>query len=262
MTNKNKIVNKKNLEWFQHFTQVCDKHDIWYVVDNGTLLGTIRHKGVIPWDDDFDVRMTKESYEKLKNIFPTNCIDGTMTKDYPLIIPKFVPNNKNFLESNIFVDIFIIVPTIEWKVRNFRSFKNKLKFSMECVHTTWKPYAWYIYLLKIFTYPFKWMNTKMTYKTSLDILYEEKYTGFYTIDNPIDSIKINWINNFSFKRVLYKFENFKVWVPEEYEQILIDKYTINYMVPKKESRPFIHFNAVSIRYRTKEERKYINNLGD
>jgi len=43
---------------------LCAKHNIQYFVTGGTMLGAIRHKGFIPWDDDLDVGMTRANYEK------------------------------------------------------------------------------------------------------------------------------------------------------------------------------------------------------
>src|SRR5919206_1290658 len=43
---------------------LCSKHDIKYFLTGGTMLGAIRHKGFIPWDDDLDVGMTRANYEQ------------------------------------------------------------------------------------------------------------------------------------------------------------------------------------------------------
>ena len=53
------------LDLLSEFQRVCKLHDLKYSVCGGTLLGAIRHKGFIPWDDDIDVMMMRDEYEKL-----------------------------------------------------------------------------------------------------------------------------------------------------------------------------------------------------
>lgn len=53
------------LDLLHELDRVCRKNDITYYVDSGTLLGAIRHKGFIPWDDDADVIITRKEYERL-----------------------------------------------------------------------------------------------------------------------------------------------------------------------------------------------------
>ena len=56
----------------QQFHQLCEEHHLRYSLAYGTLLGAVRHKGMIPWDDDIDLTMPREDYEALCKLYPTN----------------------------------------------------------------------------------------------------------------------------------------------------------------------------------------------
>lgn len=58
------------LEMLTKFDEVCKKHGLTYWAGYGTLLGGVRHKGFIPWDDDIDVLMFRDDYEKFQAIAP------------------------------------------------------------------------------------------------------------------------------------------------------------------------------------------------
>ena len=78
---KRKKIWAISLDLLFKFDEVCRKFNIKYTLAYGSMLGLIRHKGFIPWDDDIDVFMTRTEYEKLKRI------KGEFSDPYYLQLP-------------------------------------------------------------------------------------------------------------------------------------------------------------------------------
>ena len=62
------IIQSKIIELLRLFIDVCENNDLTYYALGGTLLGAVRHKGFIPWDDDIDLGMPRADYELFKQI--------------------------------------------------------------------------------------------------------------------------------------------------------------------------------------------------
>lgn len=103
------------------FDEYCQLHDLRYYLAYGTLIGAIRHKGFIPWDDDVDVVMPRKDYEKLLEINPTlrngqyKLITPKNRADWPYLFSKLVDTNTLMEESTyksgkigVYIDIFPI----------------------------------------------------------------------------------------------------------------------------------------------------------
>ena len=65
---KRKKVWAVELEMLERFDQVCKMHGLTYWAFYGTLLGAVRHQGFVPWDDDIDLVMFRDDYERLKTV--------------------------------------------------------------------------------------------------------------------------------------------------------------------------------------------------
>ena len=81
----------KNLEIYEVLLDFCNKNKLKIFFCGGCLIGTLRNGGFIPWDDDIDVFMPRDDYEKLKELWPKK---GD-TKSYELVIPSKDNYTKN-----------------------------------------------------------------------------------------------------------------------------------------------------------------------
>lgn len=101
--------------------KICDAECIQYFIIGGSALGAVRHGGFIPWDDDFDVGMTRENYDRFLEVAPQKLSPAFFLQCYktdsatPFYFTKVRINNTKFVESycqeidmnhGIFIDVF------------------------------------------------------------------------------------------------------------------------------------------------------------
>ncbi|MEO1958049.1 MAG: LicD family protein [Nautiliaceae bacterium] len=118
-----KKLQGKILEIMKFIDKVCKENNIKYAIMGGTALGAIRHKGFIPWDDDLDIFMTIEEYEKFKKAFNKLNQDKFVLQEWRVVdeyleYAKVRMNGTTFIEEafkdkkdlhqGIYVDIMIL----------------------------------------------------------------------------------------------------------------------------------------------------------
>lgn len=113
-------VQLTQLEILREVDRVCRENDIRWFLCCGTLLGAVRHQGFIPWDDDLDIGMLRQDYEKFCRLAPEKmdqrfCVQSWYTEpDYPLPFGKVRMRNtvyveaksKIFRENGFYIDVF------------------------------------------------------------------------------------------------------------------------------------------------------------
>lgn len=121
------------LEICVYIDQFCQEHDIVYSLMGGSALGAKRHGGFIPWDDDLDIFMTPDNYEKFRKAFKEEgdkqrfyLQEYGLQKNGMVSCPKLRLNNTTYVEEltkdwhihqGIFVDIFLLHTCPENKIK-------------------------------------------------------------------------------------------------------------------------------------------------
>lgn len=115
-------IKKISLEIMKDIHRVCKENNIKYTLIGGSLIGAIRHKGIIPWDDDIDLAMKREEYEKFIRIYSKNhnnqyeILTNVKNKDYYYLFAKVIDKRTlvdeqtvlDIKDLGVFVDIFPI----------------------------------------------------------------------------------------------------------------------------------------------------------
>lgn len=276
-------VHKSILKIMDEIVRICDKHNIEYFLVGGTLLGAIRHKGFIPWDDDLDIGMFRSEYLRfievckyeLSNDFVLDCSE--VNSKYFLPFAKLRLKNTIYLEpgienyqgpQGIWVDIFpldnsdkqmsLILRVKSFYVNRIRreillrlNFNKKEKrlsrFDKTNIYKSLIKFVlcWWIYILKTDNLT-KLQQKIMQLNKNNHSQYLVNFGSRYGIKKQTMKREIYYpTNKMEFEGRLYK-------VPNDYEYIVKRLYGEKYMeLPPIEQR--VTHNPIKIKFEDGEE---------
>lgn len=112
-------IHKGTLTIYEKIVEICEELEINHFITYGTLLGAVRHKGYIPWDDDFDIMMFREDYDKFleycnnNETHPYKLINYNNDSQYTFAISRFcdlnyemVLDDGNPTNMGMFIDVY------------------------------------------------------------------------------------------------------------------------------------------------------------
>ncbi len=245
VTKEMKKVWQVELDLLSKFMEVCEKHNLTYFLISGSLIGVVRHQGFVPWDDDIDIGMSREDYNKLLKIsqeefknpyfFQTPYNDKIYRGHAQLrnsntsaILPSEIYASYN---QGIFIDIFPFDEYPKTKIQR-KIQKTRLHFLEKVMNSYIKP-------------KHESLKSKVFYSLIFPFVklfhYENVYRHYEKICSKYNGKGSNTISNIGFKygRDKYehpkeyfkkdmltkaKFMNLEVVIPKEYDKILTRQY--------------------------------------
>lgn len=251
MPDVNEMMNKSDVKvlllyLLKHINKICEDANIPYYASAGTCLGAVRHKGLIPWDDDIDIMIERKYYdlfvEKASQFLESPVVIRTREND-PYFCCEYIKmcfEDDELGYSDLSIDVFFLDETNP-KRKFFRAMQNKIlrdlyfvkrfKVSKTKKGEHYVPNnifkRFYVSFLSLFL-SFKFIE-KIHKKT---MLAEKKDCEYW----------INWGSCYSYKKATYlkqsfgtpqklKYENTYIYAPEKPEIMLSQLYGSNYMTP-------------------------------
>lgn len=262
-----------------YYIKICEKLGLTYTALGGTLLGAIRHKNFIPWDDDVDFGMPRPDYEILVNYlikhenktFPFKNFKNSDIKTYfsrieskkAKIIDHSAEKND---ERNAWIDIFpldgmpnnkLFLRAHQFDLLRLRLLLQYSQFSdIVNVSLTERPAIEKVFIkLGQIIRPEKFLNTHKI-MTKLD-----KKLKKYSYEKS--TFAVNFMGAYKFREmfdrrvyddlILYDFDDIKLFGPRKYDLVLSQLYGKNYMLPPSKMVMNKHFTEIIISSEEEQE---------
>lgn len=275
-----KTIQDIQLEILIEFDKICRQNNIKYQLFAGTLLGAVRHKGFIPWDDDVDVCMLREDYKKFLKVCNTELDNKYFLQTYETdkrYIHSFARIRKNNtlavqeiyseidMHYGIFIDVFpldnVSPNTIKGKLqrfiiypfRNIKRYKiKKRSLNSSTIYKKWVKLMIY-YSLKLFS-----IKTLNKLETRIACIFEKEKTTYIT---TLTDAGINEYYRYMSKRdefynvVEIEFEGKMFLAPRNYEEVLNKNFGDYMSLPPLEDR-IPHHGLIEVSSNAKSETEF------
>lgn len=229
-------IHAELIEQLRDITGVCKKHGIRYNLMCGTLLGAVRHKGFIPWDDDVDLLMTREEFTKFREVYPKEC-DPRFTLTY---LDTWTPRvmNQDEEKAAAFTDLFILdsLPTPGLR-RRLYFFKLHLLQGMMKKNVDYSRFNWKYRLLLHGTHllglPFSYATKAKWYER---VSKKNPPSVDLCMSNGAFELMMHVWHPDQFERLIEAdFEGVPCLIPARYDEVVTILFGSDYMTPPPES---------------------------
>ena len=194
---------KELIKLLTEFTNICKEKNLWYSMDDNSLLGVVRHTGFVPWIEKVKVMMSIDSYAKLAKIFMDRVVDSSIDPSLKNNLKGYFVNDKNdILIPQPFIEIRILVPTIHNKIKTFRR---------HCLIKRIK-------------------HGRMNTKSAINALNDKLFEGYMALESKRQVLNNSWIQVLSWETVVKDFAGIKVNVIKEYDVILKEWFGEEFMI--------------------------------
>lgn len=252
---------------YKEIHKICSENELNVILVGGSLLGAIRHNGFIPWDDDFDLAMSRKDFEKLKILF-----DKILGNKYELLAPNYKGNAKqrfpqilirntklttlheirDDIRKEMRIDIFIIENVPENKI--YRYLKGYVCNALMYIAGLVQSYEWKNDVLEQFLS--QTVDGAKFYKKRLKIgrlfSFFESSRWYDIIDKMVQYKKQTTLSSLPtgrkhyfgeilptkwlFPTIKWKFENYDADIPNGYDAYLKNLYGDYMQIPPVEKR--------------------------
>ena len=250
---KRKKVWDSELKMVKIFINICSKYNLKYVAAGGTLLGAIRHKGYIPWDDDIDLMMPRDDYEAFLNIAQSELPENLFLqcskteKIYPnghaqirnsnttCLIGSSYPDLKNGKNCGIFIDIFPYddVPD-KIEVRNKHA--GKIKFLKKlCLYKLYKGTGLKGFIKNVIQACYFSIHSVEKTIKKIDVIsqkYNHKTNTVALVSFMPGYGKNVWDKEWFNETTTCKFEDIEIAIPVKYDEVLRTEFGDYMQLPK------------------------------